>query len=195
MEPMVRERPDRRVRRTQMALAKALIALTLERGYDAISVRDITERADVGYATFFRHFSDKDALLADVLQVVLEELPAELTRSAFMPDAAGAIFVFEYVRQHSEIVGVLLRTPAVRQNVLDMCLTIARAKQDLNADGIVPAEVAAYYTVSAALVLIDWWLAQGMPYTPERMGEIAYELLIRPRQAAALEAEAGPLPC
>jgi AcrR family transcriptional regulator len=46
---------DRRVKRTQSALAKALIALTLEKGYDAVTIRDITERADIGYATFFRH--------------------------------------------------------------------------------------------------------------------------------------------
>ena len=46
---------DRRVRRTQNLLAKALIALTLEKGYEAVTIRDITQRADVAYATFFRH--------------------------------------------------------------------------------------------------------------------------------------------
>src|SRR5205809_797707 len=47
---------DRRVRRTQQLLAEALIALTLEKGYEAVTIRDITKRADVGYATFFRHY-------------------------------------------------------------------------------------------------------------------------------------------
>ena len=54
---------DRRVKRTQRLLAEALISLTLEKGYDAVSIRDITERADVAYATFFRHHEDKEALL------------------------------------------------------------------------------------------------------------------------------------
>src|SRR5258708_24160624 len=65
---------DRRVKRTQNLLAKALIALTLEKGYEAVTIRDITERADIGYATFFRHYHDKDALLREVLDVVLSEL-------------------------------------------------------------------------------------------------------------------------
>src|SRR5260370_35608344 len=65
---------DRRVRRTQQLLARALIALTLEKGYEAVTIRDITERADIGYATFFRHYRDKDQLLEDVLDVVLSEL-------------------------------------------------------------------------------------------------------------------------
>ena len=65
---------DRRVKRTQRLLAQALIELTLERGYETVTIRDITERADVGYATFFRHYTDKDALLHEVLEVVLDEL-------------------------------------------------------------------------------------------------------------------------
>jgi AcrR family transcriptional regulator len=76
---------DRRVRRTQHLLARALIALTLEKGYEAVTIRDITERADIGYATFFRHYHDKDELLKDVLDVVLTDL-IDLLRPS-LPDA------------------------------------------------------------------------------------------------------------
>lgn len=76
---------DRRVRRTQHLLAKALIDLTLEKGYETVTIRDITERADIGYATFFRHYHDKDELLKDVLEVVLTELIDLL--SPAIPDA------------------------------------------------------------------------------------------------------------
>ena len=69
---------DRRVKRTQKLLAKALIELTLEKGYEAVTIREITQRADVAYTTFFRNYHDKDALLHDVLDVVLEDLVALL---------------------------------------------------------------------------------------------------------------------
>src|SRR3954463_4572753 len=65
---------DPRVTRTQRALAEALISLTIEHGYEEITIRDITERASVGYATFFRHYADKDSLLRVVLEVVLDEI-------------------------------------------------------------------------------------------------------------------------
>ena len=68
------ESQDRRIKRTQQLLAKALIALTLKKGYEAVTIRDITEHADIGYATFFRHYSSKDALLRDVSDVVLADL-------------------------------------------------------------------------------------------------------------------------
>src|SRR5436305_13316822 len=105
---------DRRVKRTQQLLAKALIALTLEKGYDAVTIRDITERADVGYATFFRHYHDKDALLQDVSDVVLDELTGLLAPA--VPDGDPAVvgaLVFRYVQQNSEVVRVLLGSRAV----------------------------------------------------------------------------------
>jgi AcrR family transcriptional regulator len=54
---------DRRVRRTQRQLHEALIALILERGWDAVTVSDICARADVGRSTFYVHFADKENLL------------------------------------------------------------------------------------------------------------------------------------
>jgi AcrR family transcriptional regulator len=54
---------DRRVRKTRIALREALVELTLEKGYDAVTVGEIAERADVGRTTFYAHFTDKDNLL------------------------------------------------------------------------------------------------------------------------------------
>src|SRR5947209_15621162 len=97
---------DRRVKRTQQLLAKALIARTLEKGYEAVTIRDITERADIGYATFFRHYHHKDELLQDVLDVVLTEL-IDLLSPAIPntndPTTIG-VLLFRYVQQQSEVV-------------------------------------------------------------------------------------------
>src|SRR5690242_12760182 len=93
---------DRRVKRTQNLLAKALITLTLEKGYDAITIRDITDYADVGYATFFRHYHDKDSLLRDVSEVVLAELEQLLPRSSDMLGIGTPLF--RYVQANSNII-------------------------------------------------------------------------------------------
>src|SRR5437870_12231130 len=95
---VIMETQDRRIRRTQHLLAKALIALTLKKGYEAVTIRDITEHADIGYATFFRHYHDKDELLKDVLDVVLTELIHLLCPA--IPDADPTIvgiLLFRYV--------------------------------------------------------------------------------------------------
>src|SRR3954462_4560111 len=57
---------DARVVRTREALQQAMVDLASEAPLEAITVRAIATRAGVGYATFFRHYADKEALLADV---------------------------------------------------------------------------------------------------------------------------------
>jgi AcrR family transcriptional regulator len=58
--------PDRRVRRTRQALQDALFTLMTEKGYDAVTVQDTIDRADVGRSTFHSHYADKDELLQGV---------------------------------------------------------------------------------------------------------------------------------
>ncbi|HEY7349083.1 MAG TPA: TetR/AcrR family transcriptional regulator [Ktedonobacterales bacterium] len=179
---------DRRIKRTQNLLAKALIALTLEKGYEAVTIRDITDRADVGYATFFRHYHDKDALLLDVLEVVLEELMGLLPLSPDADPAAVGALIFRYVQQQSEVCRVLLSsrgsTTLVQRIIEAGTESVLRQNTPL-AEAVVPVEIAAYHLVASTLALIQWWLEHEMPYPPERMGVIYHELIVRPTNAVA----------
>ncbi len=182
---------DRRVKRTQKALARALIGLTLEKGYEAITIRDITDRAEVGYATFFRHYHDKDALLKDVLDVVLDELTDLL--QAPMSDtkhAATGMLVFRYVQEHSEVVHVLLSSrgsSALVHRIVEAGTRSIFSQNAPLAEGPIPAEVAANHLVTSTMSLIQWWLEHQMPYSPEQMGMIYQELIARPTYDAAFE--------
>jgi AcrR family transcriptional regulator len=178
------DRQDRRVKRTQNLLAKALVALTLEKGYEAITIRDITQRADVGYATFFRHYHDKDALLEDVLDVVIDELMHVFFMASsdenLLPDGP---LLFRYVQQHSEVVRVLLSSwgvSSLTRRIIETTTRDVLAQHMLPEDGAVPVEVAAYHIITASIALVQWWLEHSMPYSPERMGEIYSALIMRP---------------
>lgn len=70
-------RVDPRVRRTRRLLREAALALAEEVDFDAITVRDITARADVNRATFYQHYRDKDDLMARALDALLEEVTEE----------------------------------------------------------------------------------------------------------------------
>jgi AcrR family transcriptional regulator len=54
---------DRKRRRAKDAIRRAALDLFNERGFDAVSVSDIAERAEVGRTTFFRYFGDKQEVL------------------------------------------------------------------------------------------------------------------------------------
>ena len=69
---------DRRVRRTQKAIRDAFISLVLERGYDHVLIEEIAERADIGRATFYAHYSDKDDLFAQLFAGLSDELTTKM---------------------------------------------------------------------------------------------------------------------
>lgn len=180
---------DRRVSRTRRRLIEALIALTLKKGYDAVSIRDITERAEVGYATFFRHYPAKDALLSDVLETFLAELLELVLPRAPQadPETTGRL-VFEHAKRNSELYRVLLSSGSsskLLQRVHEVgtrgILDTVKPKEDSS----VPLEIAANHIITSFLALIAWWLEQDMPYPPEQMGRIYSELIMRPTQRVA----------
>ena len=184
----IMEIQDRRVKRTQNLLAKALIALTLEKGYEAVTIRDITEHADIGYATFFRHYRDKDALLQDVLDVVLAELLDLLPPAPDSDPATVGTLIFRYVQAHSEVIRVLLSSQgasSLMQQMIEAGVQNVLQQHTQREGGIVPIEVAAYHFVASSIALIQWWLEHDMPYPPERMGLIYQELIARPTSVVA----------
>lgn len=180
---------DRRVKRTEQMLARALIDLTLEKGYEAITIRDITESADIGYATFFRHYRDKDALLQDVVDVVLEELLHLLLPGGPETDPATVgTLLFAYVQDHPEVIRVLLgsgaASPLYKQIIVTGTQETLRGHTERQGSEI-PLEIAAYHVVASSIALIRWWLDHDMPYPPERMGIIYDQLIYRPASAVA----------
>ena len=178
---------DRRVKRTENLLAKALIALSLEKGYEAVTIRDITERADIGYATFFRHYHDKDELLADVVEVVLDELLVRLPSAPDADPAEVGRVLFQYVAEHAEVIRVLLVSNGpsfLLRDIIDTGTQSVLSQHMPLKDGIVPPEVAAHHLVTSTITLIQWWLDHDMPYSPERMGLIYQELIARPAVVA-----------
>ncbi len=179
---------DRRVKRTQQLLARALIALTLEKGYDAVTIRDITERADIGYATFFRHYHHKDALLQDVSEVVLAELKNLLPTAPGADAVAIGTTLFHYVQENSNIIRVLLSSrssTSLVQYIIDIATQDVLNKNTPLEGSAVPIEIAAYHLVNSSIALIQWWLEHEMPYSPERMGIIFHELIIQPTRTVA----------
>lgn len=66
----------RKQQRTRDRVVAAAYELFAERGFDAVTVTDIAERAEVGRTTFFRYFGDKQEVVFDGDQRHLDRLAA-----------------------------------------------------------------------------------------------------------------------
>src|SRR2546430_3492518 len=107
--------PDRRVQRTRKLLQDALVSLMIEKGYEATTVQDIIDRANVGRATFYAHFADKETLLVSRLEdlramLAHQQQHALTTRGGLRaPHLAFSLAMLEHTRAHlplySAIVG------------------------------------------------------------------------------------------
>jgi len=71
---MKQEKQDRRSRRTRNQVIAAMMDLMLEKTYDAITVQDLLDRANIGRSTFYSHYYDKEDVLSSLGEQMLEML-------------------------------------------------------------------------------------------------------------------------
>ncbi|MFM2278271.1 MAG: hypothetical protein RLZZ444_502 [Pseudomonadota bacterium] len=73
-------RGERRKRETRSKLLRAAMSLMAERGLEAVAINEITEAADVGFGTFYNHFSSKEEIYACIVNWVFEAFADALER-------------------------------------------------------------------------------------------------------------------
>src|SRR5260370_398612 len=71
---MTQPESNLRVRRTQKLLREALIELIEERGFEALTIGEITERAMVSRAAFYRNYRDKYDLVEQIFEEAMDTL-------------------------------------------------------------------------------------------------------------------------
>ncbi|WP_162457745.1 TetR/AcrR family transcriptional regulator [Actinotalea caeni] len=156
---------DPRIARTRRSLREALFALARERPLDEISVSDIAERAGVNRSTYYQHYSDKNTLLADALDAVIDE--AIGADEAAITEAEGARILLEYLR-HVEANADLYRMLLGENGSAAIQVRMSRRLQSIIVAAVerggphdlvgVPTELAAAAISGAALATIRAWL-------------------------------------
>jgi AcrR family transcriptional regulator len=192
---------DRRIQRTKLALRQALLELTKEKGFEAVSVEEITERANLGRATFYLHYKDKEDLLLDEFREmasnrveVLSEIPISIWKSNAdnieLPDGRSSIMplllVFEHAAQNAELYRILLRGGhshrigvQIRQIIADSIHAIVQTRLQVEPSPPpmeVPIELLASYFSGALMGSLSWWLEQGTSPAPEEMARMFQHL-------------------
>lgn len=166
---------DRRTIRSRQLLRDSLVALMLEKEYEAISVQDITDRADLGRATFYLHYKDKDDLVISMLEALYDELVNRIeTQVAIHNFNTPPIqLVFEHAAENKDLYRVVLSgagKTAVLTRTRDYMVTLlVKFMKTLSNAPQIPLEVTAVYLAGAQMHLIGWWLEHDMPYPIDEM--------------------------
>jgi AcrR family transcriptional regulator len=180
---------DRRVRRTQDLLRRALLSLIQEKGYYRITVQDILDRADIGRSTFYAHYRDKDDLLRAGFQDIRAALAAERDGADTRPGSKAEFLqpmlaVFDHVGRHRQFWEALSRkggadlvTRILRESVWDLAREHLRSRfPDTQADQP-RLEAAIQFVTGACMGLVIWWLEDNtVPYSAAEIHSIFRQL-------------------
>ncbi|OHT19988.1 Bacterial regulatory protein, tetR family [Sphingomonas haloaromaticamans] len=176
---------DVRILKSRAALRDALIALAGEKPFVDLTVAEIARRASVGYATFFRHFPSKEALLADIAEALIRDmlgLMGPLMQQTETRAASLELARFVDARRpicHALLVGA---GDTLRREITVRAIQLAAENRVEIADGL-PTELLSVHSVGATLNIIAWWLERGGEIGPEAMAAILDWLVFKPLSA------------
>ena len=183
------EKLDPRVLRTRKLLRDALIELIPEKGYDAITIKDITDRATVNRATFYLHYRDKE----DLLDRGFDEIWDELTRDNPFPQAPGGklsldathqtvMSDFEHLGKHATFYRVMIGEHGLAHFIYRMQEYVYKSTQERleslapTRRSDLPLEITLEFIASAYVGLMHWWLENDMPFAPHEMADLIVRL-------------------
>ena len=174
---MTRPGSTLRERRTQKLLRDALIELIEERGFEALTVSELTARAMVSRAAFYRRYQDKYDLVEQVFDEAMSALFAAVGELGLEHPTPGWVAFFEHIATYARLYGALLGRKGSPWFARKMCSALATLITEHahppHGPGIlghVDPDTFAADMVSALFVeAITWWLDRGMPYTPREI--------------------------
>jgi AcrR family transcriptional regulator len=179
---------DRRVARTRKALHHALMSLILRKGYEAITIQDIIDKADVGRSTFYGHYTGKEDLLRRGFETLRREL-ADAQRAARAKTAGSqgeplgfSLAMFEHASGYTDVFRALVdgRGGTVAVSEIRHILSDLVRKELLLArnGGATSRELVAQFVVGAFLSVLTWWLERSPRLTPSEVDVMFRRLVL-----------------
>ncbi|WP_239615464.1 TetR/AcrR family transcriptional regulator [Cohnella mopanensis] len=179
---------DRRKVRTQQLLHGALIELLQEKGAEAVTVTDISNRAGINRGTFYLHYRDVadmleqwkeetfDLIRSRVRQLDVMELSEYARKDEPYP---RMVELFEEIARNAPFFKLMFGPkgdPAYMTQYKDLMISHIFSKMNYykpNGDGfLVPMDYLISYIASANLGLVMHWIQTGMNETPQELSLI-----------------------
>lgn len=169
---------DRRVRKTKKALKDCLIQLLKTKKLQDITVREISEMADINRGTFYLHYKDVYDLVNQIENEFAEEFDSILQHySAGELTENPSLFFNEFypfIQENRELITVLISNNGSLnfENRVKSIIGNQALKKWMNAQGSGASEYLApffSYMVSGCIGLVHYWLESGMKETPQAM--------------------------
>lgn len=182
-------RHQRRKIRTRKQLEQATKELFIEKGYEALTIQDIVDRADLGRGTFYLHFQDKEEAVWSMIERGLRKEDNFAQRqpnkhSQEDPLLSVLATIFRHADQHRDLYTVMLgsKGSAALTNRIqdwlaaDFVKEIERFSLAPNHKSV-PLNMAAQIITGSLTRLIIWWLNTENEYSADQMAALLFQSL------------------
>ena len=182
---------DRRQRKTRKAIFNAFIVLLSKKHYNAITVGEIIEEADIGRATFYAHFETKDFLLKDLCAELFEHIfgveakQEEVKLNIFNCDMHASLFLhlFKHIKQNDNNICKLLASKnndlflEYFKNGLHTVIVKYISNFEAKKPSIVPQDFWIHHITTTFIETLRWWIENEMEQSPETITEYFLSLV------------------
>lgn len=173
------------VQRTRQALRDGLLALLDSKPLSQVTHQELTARANVGYASFFRHYSSKEILLNEVVQEQVARLLEATVPAVDQGDTYAACLVLcRYIDENRRIWATLVRSaPELLREEL-VRLTMQKRPRKNKDQKWVAVELGARIGVASTIEIIRWWMADPDSLTVKQAADVLNRMVVAPALTA-----------
>lgn len=179
------KKEDRRIKKSKKSIKKSFIDLIHEKGFGAISVHDIAERADINRGTFYLHYQDKFDLFEKYVDELLNELIKTIEISNEekekvkdgIRDCEPYVQFFKHFQEHSYFYEAMFSYKGDTYFYIRFIDVFKRhfcqefKELKVNEEQLkVDKDFLIHSMIYAHFGSINYWLANGMSDSPETMG-------------------------
>ena len=168
------------------ALVDALVALVLEKRFDAITVQQLLDRAAVGRTTFYQRYRGKDDFLVQSFVHMLRTMDHQLTEQRYTRRVAAVRELFTHVREARGFHSALGRSRKL-DDLYAAAIESLSATIAARLAGAPPLLARGY--AGALVALLRWWVDHGARHTPQEMDDLFHGMV---RGTRGLESDLFP---
>ncbi len=182
---------DLRIRRTHKLLLESLTQLLAEKSFESISVTEICDRAMINRTTFYKHYTDKYDLVQRGFKTLMDDLASkihypDMVKESFSPQKPPAhfLFMFQHILENKTFYKLMLNQSTfglLRGIFMDWLNKQSqfRIKSSSIKDEKIPVAITIRFATGALIEVLNWWLENDTPYSPEDMAFFLAEMYQR----------------
>jgi AcrR family transcriptional regulator len=183
---------EQRKASTRQSLLDAARDVIAEKGYNRVEILDITERANVSKATFYKHFPNKEACVRGLMEqgfdALVEQILSVECDGPINPEWVESSFqqIFRWAENNREFLLIMLGGAASTQlnafgrnymaEVVERRI-IDEVKKQAPTTPFLPPQVQAQIVTGIMIQLLGWWLENNTGYSADDMAHMACEVL------------------